>query len=138
MRWNKIAAPLSNWVNAGYLYRNNYFKIFLLLSINLRVGASNANVSLNKHRRKALFDIFLLFLPNIDLQLTVKIQMWYWRSQSCESENIYVLSYFCESINWLTFATLWASRADQSHRTPSYQPDQLIETYFHKNQCRTW
>jgi len=28
-------------------------------------------------------------------------------------------------------------RADQSHRIPSYQPDQLIEKHLQKKQCRT-
>ena len=28
-------------------------------------------------------------------------------------------------------------RTDQSHRIPSYQPDQLIEKHLHNKQCRT-
>ena len=41
------------------------------------------------------------------------------------------LGVFCEILTLLLI-----HRADQSHRIPSYQPDQLIENHLHKKQCR--
>ena len=37
-----------------------------------------------------------------------------------------------------TLIEMLFKRADQSHRIPSYQPDQLIEKHLHKKQCRKW
>ena len=44
---------------------------------------------------------------------------------------------FCLNLSILYKFIIVFLRADQSHRIPSYQPDQLIEKQLHKKQCRT-
>ena len=50
--------------------------------------------------------------------------------------QFYVFNLLCAAVKVpgvILFYLQAAQRADQSHRIPSYQPDQLIEKHLHKN-----